>query len=205
MNFAISKEDVDNLRAYVTAKDGHEYDDVDAGIVCFDITHNYLKVRMHGVRMPVSSSVFISSMVDVKILDLKRKVAIHSGTPVEFQRLELRGADGSFVAISSVCAFQRYALTNDNATLESYGFKNGMEVHCIDFVVELGSSNLQNPDSLAKDGGLDDETKIEKKIMTDEEYNKRENTVRSQRLQLEAQRIAEGVGLGAMCDCLEDC
>lgn len=41
--------------------------------------------------------------------------------------------------------------------------------------------------------------------MTDEEYNKRENTVRSQRLQLEAQRIAEGVGLGAMCDCLEDC
>lgn len=41
-------------------------------------------------------------MVDIKILDLKRKVAIHSGTPVNFQRLELRGADGSFVPMSDV-------------------------------------------------------------------------------------------------------
>lgn len=59
MSFTISKEDVDILRAYVTAKDGHEYDGVEAGIVCFDITHNYLKVRMHGVRMPISSSVLV--------------------------------------------------------------------------------------------------------------------------------------------------
>ena len=41
-------------------------------------------------------------IVDVKILDLKQKVAIHSGTPVDFQRLELRGADGSFVLICGV-------------------------------------------------------------------------------------------------------
>ena len=58
MNFAIRQEDVEYLRAYVTAKDGHENDEVEPGIVCFDITHNYLKVRMHGIRMPLSSTVF---------------------------------------------------------------------------------------------------------------------------------------------------
>ncbi len=41
--------------------------------------------------------------------------------------------------------------------------------------------------------------------MTDEEYSKRENTVRFQRLQLESQRIAEGVGFVDTCDCLEHC
>lgn len=62
MSFAISQEDIDALRAYVTAKDGHEYDDVEPGIVCFDITHNYLKVRMHGVRMPLSATVSYSGI-----------------------------------------------------------------------------------------------------------------------------------------------
>lgn len=56
MNFAISQEDIEALRAYVTAKDGHEYDDLEPGVVCFDITHNYLKVRMHDVRMPLSAT-----------------------------------------------------------------------------------------------------------------------------------------------------
>ena len=41
--------------------------------------------------------------------------------------------------------------------------------------------------------------------MTDEEYSKRENTVRFQRLQLESQRIAEGVGYVDMCYYLEHC
>ena len=59
MNFAIRQEDVEYLRAYVTAKDGHENDEVEPGIVCIDITHNYLKVRMHGIRMPLSSTVFM--------------------------------------------------------------------------------------------------------------------------------------------------
>ncbi|KAK8828886.1 hypothetical protein WA538_000889, partial [Blastocystis sp. DL] len=162
MNFAISQEDIEALRAYVTAKDGNEYDDLEPGVVCFDITHNYLKVRMHDVRMPLSATV----------LDLKKKVELHSGTPVAFQKLCLRTREGT-----TICQ-----LNDDSVTLEKAGFRNGMEVHCVD----------TNPDSLAKDGGLDDETKIEKHVMTDEEYNKRANTVRAYKLQMEAQRIAEG-------------
>lgn len=37
-------------------------------------------------------------------------------------------------------------------------------------------------------------SQVKKREMTEEEYNKRENTVRAQRLAKEAQRIAEGVG-----------
>ena len=57
MNIGLSQEDIDAVRAYVTAKDGHEYDSMDEGIVCFDITHNYLKVRMHDIRLPLKSTV----------------------------------------------------------------------------------------------------------------------------------------------------
>ena len=58
MSIGLSKEDIDVIRSYVTAKDGQEYDYVEGSIVCFDITHNYLKVRMHDIRMPLSSTVF---------------------------------------------------------------------------------------------------------------------------------------------------
>lgn len=57
MSIGLYKEDIDAVRSYVTAKDGHEYDYVEDGIVCFDVTHNYLKVRMHDIRMPLSSTV----------------------------------------------------------------------------------------------------------------------------------------------------
>ena len=75
MNFAIRQEDVEYLRAYVTAKDGHENDEVEPGIVCFDITHNYLKVRMHGIRMPLSSTVLIPiwNLLTNRSINLRRR------------------------------------------------------------------------------------------------------------------------------------
>ena len=57
MSIGLSQEDIDLVRSYVTARDGHEYDYVEDGVVCFDITHNYLKVRMHSVHMPITSTV----------------------------------------------------------------------------------------------------------------------------------------------------
>ena len=64
MSVGLTQEDIDLVREYVTARDGQEYDHLDPGIVCFDITHNYLKVRMHAVRMPISSSVVMEMGVD---------------------------------------------------------------------------------------------------------------------------------------------
>ena len=60
MNTRLTQEDLDAVRSYVTARDGHEYDYVEDGIVCFDITHNYLKVRIHSVHIPILSTVFSS-------------------------------------------------------------------------------------------------------------------------------------------------
>ena len=47
MDSGFGPGDLDLLRAYVTAKDGHEYDNLDSGIVSLDLTHNYLKVYIH--------------------------------------------------------------------------------------------------------------------------------------------------------------
>lgn len=54
---------------------------------------------------------------------------------------------------------------------------------------------MQNPNSLAKDGGLDDVSKVKKYVMSDEEYQKRPNTVRAFKQQNEPHRIYEGVYL----------
>lgn len=63
MSTGLTQEDIDLVRSYVTARDGHEYDYVEDGIVCFDITHNYLKVRIHSVHMSKLSTVVSSSTV----------------------------------------------------------------------------------------------------------------------------------------------
>lgn len=65
MSIGLSQEDIDAVRAYVTAKDGHEYDYMDEGIVCFDITHNYLKVRMHDIRLPLKSTVVFIPLLHI--------------------------------------------------------------------------------------------------------------------------------------------
>ena len=82
-------------------------------------------------------------------------------------------------------------LENNMETLEVCGIENGMVVHCTDFVKLVAFYSVQNPNSLAKDGGLDDETKAKKYVMSDEDYNQRPNTYRAFKLQTEQQRISE--------------
>lgn len=74
MDGGFGPSDLDLLRAYVTAKDGHEYDNLDKGIVSLDITHNYLKVHIHDIRMPLSSTVPFFSLFYNRYLILKEKL-----------------------------------------------------------------------------------------------------------------------------------
>ena len=90
MDSGFGPGDLDLLRAYVTAKDGHEYDNLDKGIVSLDITHNYLKVYIHDVRLPLTSTVVTISLFFIQVFDLKRKIVQHTGTPTEFQTLLLQ-------------------------------------------------------------------------------------------------------------------
>ena len=74
MDSGFGPGDLDLLRAYVTAKDGHEYDNLDKGIVSLDITHNYLKVYTHDVRLPLTSTVVTISLFLYRYLILRGKL-----------------------------------------------------------------------------------------------------------------------------------
>lgn len=60
-------------------------------------------------------------------------------------------------------------LTDDSATLAMYGAKNRMVLHCTD----------TDPFSAAKGGALEDTSLVKKYEMSDEAYDKRENTYRA--------------------------
>lgn len=90
--------------------------------------------------------------------DLKHKLYRHCGTSPEWMALVLKSGG------EVICE-----LNDDKKKLGFYGVKTGMEIKIID----------QNPHSLAKNGGLEDVSLVKKYVMTDEEYDKRENTLRN--------------------------
>lgn len=59
---------------------------------------------------------------------------------------------------------------DQNKTLRDYGAENDMEIHIKDTDVY----------SLSRNGGLEDVSQVKKYVMTEEDYDKRENTVRQQ-------------------------
>jgi tubulin-folding cofactor B len=60
-------------------------------------------------------------------------------------------------------------LSNDDMPLIAYGIQDGFTIHVNDL----------DPNSLSKNGGLEDVSQIEKYRMSEDEYDKRENTLRS--------------------------
>jgi len=101
---------------------------------------------------------------DMTILEVKEKLYRHGGTGAACQELYLRrGYDTIF-------------LMDMNKTLRDYGVDNDMEIHIKD----------TDPTSLSRAGGLEDVSQVEKYVMKDEDYERRENTVRRLK-KLEAQ------------------
>lgn len=60
-------------------------------------------------------------------------------------------------------------MDDDTRPLGYYGVQNGMQIHVID----------SDPYSLSRNGGLEDVSQVKKYEMTDEEYDKRTNTLRA--------------------------
>jgi len=137
------------MRAYVTGADHLMYAQLADGLVQVNATHSNLKQFVMELRFDLSSS----------IAEVKRKLFTHNGTGVEHMELHLRAADGT-----TLCR-----MLDDDRPLGYYGVENGMEIHVVD----------TDPFSLSRDGGLDDVSKIAKYRMTDEDYDKRENTLRA--------------------------
>lgn len=91
------------------------------------------------------------------IANLKARLYLHHGTPAESQRLTLR--DGGI----DICA-----LDDDSKMLGFYSVQSGMEI----FVRDV------DPHSISRGGGLEDVGLVRKYEMSDEDYDKRQGTVR---------------------------
>lgn len=135
------------LRAYVTAKDGQEFENQAEGEICFHVTHSHLKTEFMEMRLNVHMT----------IAQVKAKLYTHSGTAQDFQRLLLK-RNGSIIC----------EMNDLSRKLGFYSPQNGMEIHIQDL----------NPNSLARSGWLDNVNLVQKYQISEEDYNKRTNTVR---------------------------
>jgi tubulin-specific chaperone B len=87
---------------------------------------------------------------------LKCKLAFHCGTTPSAMRLELRDGKGNPLS----------ALHDDNKKFGFYSPENGFILHIAD----------TDPTSATANGWLEDVSKVEKYVMSDAEYRKRDNT-----------------------------
>lgn len=91
------------------------------------------------------------------IADLKARLYLHHGTPAASQRLTLRDAG------TDICE-----LDDDSKMLGYYSAQSGMEI----FVRDV------DPHSISRFGGLEDVSLVAKYKMSDEEYDRRQGTLR---------------------------
>lgn len=67
-------------------------------------------------------------------------------------------------------------MLDDSKMLGFYSVQNGMRIHVVD----------NDPLSLSRNGGLDDVSQVEKYRMSDEDYDKRKNTLRAWKREMQA-------------------
>ena len=92
-----------------------------------------------------------------QIADVKARLKLHVGTPVEHQRL-VHKINGTMVR----------ELSDDTKMLGFYSVESGHEIHIVD----------TDPFSLSRGGGLTDVSLVEKYKMSDHDYDKRSGTMR---------------------------
>lgn len=136
------------LKDYITSKDSSAYDEVHDNTVILNFTHSHLKRRLAEIRLDRHST----------ISTLKEKLYHHCGTPIDFMELTYCSSDGTPIM----------SLNEDHRKIGFYSLQHHALIHIQD----------TNPYSLARNGGLEDVSLVEKYMMTEEEYEKRGNTVR---------------------------
>lgn len=139
------------MRSYVTATDHLQFSWLADGMVQIDVTHSNLKQYCMEMRLDLHT----------KICDVKRKLYTHSGTSLPYMTLQLKesGPDGALIR----------TMDDDDKPLGYYGVRNGNVIHVVD----------NDPLSLSRSGGLDDVSQVKKYRMTEEDYDKREKTLRA--------------------------
>lgn len=138
------------LKSYVTAGDATAYQNVNKNTVVLDLTHSNLKQQHIEIRFDKHQSVD----------DLRHKIYQKTGTPHAFQHLQIFSGAGIVAEVPP----------NDAATtkLGYFSLQHGMRVHCVDL----------NPNSISRGGALEDVSLVSKYEISNEDYNKRKNTLR---------------------------
>jgi len=140
------------LRNYVTGADHKEYTQLADGWCQLNITHSNLQQQILQQRLSLHST----------ILEIKEKLYHHCGTSPGYMELHLQNTNvglGGTVAIMS----------DNSKKLGFYSPQNGMTIHIVD----------KDPNSLAKSGWLENVNLVKKYQISEEDYDKREKTVRS--------------------------
>ncbi|GAB4819103.1 hypothetical protein N2152v2_006149 [Parachlorella kessleri] len=112
------------------------------------VTHSNLKAKFLEIRLDMH----------MHIDSVKQKLCFHTGTAASAMVLQLKDEQGKLLAV----------LSDDSKMLGFYSPYDGAILHVID----------TDPTSLSANGWLEDTTKVEKYVMSEDEYNKRDNTYR---------------------------
>lgn len=120
------------------------------GTVVVAVSHSNLKDhRVIELRLDL----------DATIGRVKDILHTYNGTKQQYMELHLRNAQGQ-----TICK-----MLDDDKMLGYYGVQNGQEIFCLD----------TDPYSISRNGALDDVSQVQKYVMSDEEYERRENTLRA--------------------------
>mmetsp|Transcript_943 Transcript_943/g.1911 ORF Transcript_943/g.1911 Transcript_943/m.1911 type:complete len:347 (-) Transcript_943:123-1163(-) len=151
----IKNRDMLALRNYLIAGDGIR-DGMSPTTLMIDLTHSNLIQRHIETRFDKHD----------ELLDVRHKIHQKTGTPAQFQKLQLKCSGQLLLEIEAENeAYDHYKL--------GYFFGDelmncGLEVHCIDI----------NPLSGSAGGQYEDVSLVKKYTITDEEYDKRKGTIR---------------------------
>ena len=132
--------------------------------VKMDDENHYGRLGEGTVMVTVTHSNLNQKHVDLRfdlhtsVFAVKKRLALHNGTPPGDQKLYVK--DGDMIVGE---------LDDDSRMLGFYSIQNGQTLHVVD----------TNPYSMSANGGLEDTSLVKKYEMSDEEYNKRKNTLRS--------------------------
>lgn len=106
----------------------------------------------------ISNTLFLF-LLQMTIAAVKNKLSFHCGTSPSAMILQLKSDKGSSESVT---------LSDDSRKLGFYSPQNGNVLHIVD----------TDPTSASANGWLEDLSKVTKYVMSDEDYEKRENTYR---------------------------
>lgn len=148
----MNNHDLIALQHYITAQDETQYNDLHPDTLILDLTHSNLIQRHIEIRFDKHTT----------IASLRDKIYQKTGTPPHYQHLQF------FESKHSPPIYEIPAETESSRMLGYYSLMHGMTCHCIDL----------DPNSGSKGGGYEDVSKIQRYVMSDEEYDKRKGTLR---------------------------